>query len=437
MNKIGLIVWREYITRVRKKSFIIMSILGPLLFGAIAIVPVWLASQESSGQKIIAVVDESGLFAGSFQNSGDDNIIYEYVQEPVKEVKSEISNGYRYGLLYIPVIDLDAPQGITLFAEGNPSMATVSGIKQKLQNIIKDIKLQRSNISKHTLAQLETNLNIATINLQNDGTEHQGSSGTSSIVGYISAFLIYGFIFLYGAQVMRGVIEEKSNRIVEVIISSVKPFQLMFGKIIGVASVGLTQFLLWIILTFIVSTVVLHVFQPDFDATQAGAIGSQIPEGQVVQTDTIAQLESAIDTINIPLILGCFLFFFLGGYLLYGSLFAAIGSASDSDTDTQQFMLPVAAPLIFSIVTLASVLNDPNGSMAFWLSVIPLTSPVTMMMRIPFGVPAWELILSVVLLIGGFIFTTWIASRIYRIGILTHGTKIDYKTIGKWLFNSH
>lgn len=436
MHKIGLIIWREYITRVRKKSFIVMSLLGPLLFGGIAIVPVWLASQESYGQKIIAVVDESGLFSSSFQNAGDDNIIYEYVREPVDEVKSEISNGYRYGLLYIPAINLDSPEGITLFAEGNPSIATVSGIRQELQNIIKDIKLQRSNISQHTLAQLETDLDIATINLQDDGTEQKGSSSTSSIVGYVSAFLIYGFIFLYGAQVMRGVIEEKSNRIVEVIISSVKPFQLMMGKIIGVASVGLTQFVIWVVLTLTISTLALNFFEPGLEVAQLSSTTQQISAEQVSRADTVAQLEGAIDTINIPLILGCFLFFFLSGYLLYSALFAAIGSAADSDTDTQQFMLPIATPLIFSIVTLASVLNDPNGPLAFWLSIIPFTSPVTMMMRIPFGVPTWQLLLSMVLLIGGFVLTTWIASRIYRIGILTHGTKISYKTIGKWLFNN-
>lgn len=413
-----------------------MTILGPLIFGGIVIVPVWLASQESTGQKIIAVVDESRFFAGSFQNEGDDNIIYEYVQEPVEEVKSEIPNGYRYGLLYIPTLDLNDPQGITFFSEGNPSLTTISDIRQKLQDIIKDIKLKRSNISKTTLAQLETKVSINIINLSDDGSEQQGSSGVSSIVGYISAFLIYGFIFLYGAQVMRGVIEEKSNRIVEIIISSVKPFQLMLGKIIGVASVGLTQFLLWIILTFTVASIAFSIFQPDLDPTQANAIAQQIPEAEVAQVETVSQIQNALDTVDIPWILFCFLFYFLGGYLLYGALFAAIGSAADSDTDTQQFMLPIAGPLIFSIVTLASVLNEPNGPMAFWLSLIPFTSPVTMMMRVPFGVPAWQLILSMLLLVGGFILTTWLASRIYRIGILTHGTKVNYKTLGKWLFTN-
>lgn len=443
MHKIGLIIWREYITRVRKKSFIIMTVLGPLIFGCIVIVPVWLASQESSGQKVIAVVDESDLFAGSFQNEGDDNIIYEYIQEPLEEAKSEISNGYRYGLLYIPDIDPDNPQGITFFSEGSPSLVTINNIKRELQDIIKDIKLKRSNISRSTLAQLETTVQINTINVSQDGTEQQGSSNVSSIVGYISAFLIYGFIFLYGAQVMRGVIEEKSSRIVEVIISSVKPFQLMLGKIIGVASVGLTQFLLWIIFTSTVAYIGFSLFQPEgFDPGQvspgqASPIARQIPEAEIAQTQTIAQIQNAINTIDILFILSSFLFYFLGGYLLYGALFAAVGSAADSDTDTQQFMLPIAGPLIFSIVTLASVLSDPDGPMAFWLSIIPFTSPVTMMMRVPFGVPAWQLILSMLLLVIGFILTTWLASRIYRIGILTHGTKINYKTLGKWLFTNN
>ncbi len=437
MSKVGLIILREYITRVRKKSFIVMTILGPLIFGGIVIVPVWLASRENTGQKVIAVVDDSGIFGDSFQNQGDDNIIYEYVREPLEDVKTEVPNGYRYGLLHIPTIDLDNPQGITFYSEGSPSLNTIGEIRGKLQSIIKDMKLSRSSISKNTLAQLETKVNINTINLSKDGTEQKGSSSVSSAVGYVSAFLIYGFIFLYGAQVMRGVIEEKSNRIVEIIISSVKPFQLMMGKIIGVASVGLTQFLLWVLLTFTVASLAFSIFQPDLTAGQTGAFAQPMPETDIAQAAAVSQVQEAIDTINVPFILACFLFYFLGGYLLYGALFAAIGSAADTDTDTQQFMLPIAGPLIFSIVTLASVLNDPDGPMAFWLSIIPFTSPVTMMMRIPFGVPVWQLALSVVLLVGGFIFTTWVASRIYRIGILSHGTKINYKTLGKWLFHSH
>lgn len=439
MHKIKLIIFREYLTRVRKKSFIIMTLLGPLIFGSIIVVPAWLATSENSGQKVVAVIDESGLFADSFKNQGDDNIIYEYVNEPLEEAKSGISSGYRYGLLQIPKVDLDNPQGITFFSEGSPSLSTLNDIRQKLRGVIKDIKLKQSSISKEALARLESDVRINTINLAGDGTEQQGSSSVSSVVGYVSAFMIYGFIFLYGAQVMRGVIEEKTSRIIEVIISSVKPFQLMMGKIIGVASVGLTQFILWVILTLTVATIAFSIFQPEggMDAGQVGAMAQSFPEAQAAQSEVVTELQNAMNTINIPLILFCFLFFFLGGYLLYGALFAAIGSAADSDTDTQQFMLPIAAPLIFSIVTLASVLNEPNGTMAFWLSMIPFTSPVTMMMRVPFGVPTWQLILSMLLLIGGFILTTWVASRVYRIGILTHGTKVNYKTLGRWLFTNN
>ncbi len=439
MHKIKLIIFREYLTRVRKKSFIIMTLLGPLIFGSIIVVPAWLATSENSGQKVVAVIDESGLFADSFKNQGDDNIIYEYVNEPLEEAKSGISSGYRYGLLQIPKVDLDNPQGITFFSEGSPSLSTLNDIRQKLRGVIKDIKLKQSSISKEALARLESDVRINTINLAGDGTEQQGSSSVSSVVGYVSAFMIYGFIFLYGAQVMRGVIEEKTSRIIEVIISSVKPFQLMMGKIIGVASVGLTQFILWVILTLTVATIAFSIFQPEggMDAGQVGAMAQSFPEAQAAQSEVVTELQNAMNTINIPLILFCFLFFFLGGYLLYGALFDAIGSAADSDTDTQQFMLPIAAPLIFSIVTLASVLNEPNGTMAFWLSMIPFTSPVTMMMRVPFGVPTWQLILSMLLLIGGFILTTWVASRVYRIGILTHGTKVNYKTLGRWLFTNN
>jgi ABC-2 type transport system permease protein len=244
--------------------------------------------------------------------------------------------------------------------------------------------------------------------------------------------MIYFFILFYGVQVLRGVIEEKTNRIVEIIISSVRPFQLMAGKIIGIGGVGLTQFLIWLILGFGISSVAGMYFQPSGPNTGIDAAGQQ-PE--IVQnSDFMDMVITGIGTMNFPLIIFSFLFYFMGADLLYGSLFAAIGSAVDNETDGQQFQLPVTIPLIASIIVLAAVLKDPDGSLAFWMSVIPFTSPVVMMMRIPFGVPAWELILSMVMLVSGFIFTIWLASRIYRIGILMYGAKVNYKILGKWLF---
>ncbi|MGB3586123.1 MAG: ABC transporter permease [Tunicatimonas sp.] len=433
MKKIGLIIKREYWTRVRKKSFIIMTILGPLLFAGIVVVPIWLASSESSDEKVIAVIDESGLLANSFQDDEDSNIRYEYINRSIDDAKANFSESNRYGLLYIPAIDINDPQGVTFFAESNPSLQLLNNIRGTLRQNIRDVKMERSNISRAMLDSLETQVSINTINLGQAGKEQQGNAEVASAVGYVGAFLIYIFIFLYGAQVMRGVIEEKSSRIVEVIISSVRPFQLMVGKVIGVASVGLTQFLLWVGLTLLIVNVAGSFF-PDL-ASQAATppAMAQMPESNP-QLEAMQNISSAFDSVNIPLLISCFIFYFLGGYLMYGALFAAVGSAADSDTDTQQFMLPVSAPLIISIVTLAAILNEPNGTLAFWMSMIPFTSPVVMMMRIPFGLPTWQLILSMVLLVGGFIFTTWIAAKIYRIGILTYGTKVNYKTIGKWLF---
>ena len=434
MNKIGLIIRREYWTRVRKKSFIIMTILGPLIFAGIVFVPLWLASSESSEEKVIAVIDESGLLQNSFSSDEDGSIQYEYITLSLNEAKAEFPKSNRYGLLYIPELDLNDPQGITFFAESNPSIQLLRNIRGKVRQNIRDLKLERSSISRETLEALETNVDINTINLSQAGEEQQGNAEVASAVGYIGAFLIYIFIFLYGAQVMRGVIEEKSSRIVEVIISSVRPFQLMVGKVIGVASVGLTQFLLWVGFTLLLVNVAGSFF-PDFaaDPSATAVPMAQVPENSP-ELEAMQDFSSIFGSVNVPLLIGCFIFYFLGGYLMYGALFAAVGSAADSDTDTQQFMLPVSAPLIISIVTLAAILNEPNGTLAFWMSMIPFTSPVVMMMRIPFGLPTWELLLSMSLLVGGFIFTTWIAAKIYRIGILTYGTKVNYKTIGKWLF---
>ncbi len=434
MSKIGLIIQREYWTRVRKRSFLIMTLLGPLLFAAIVIVPAWLSSRDSGGEKVIAVIDESGLLGDQLEeNSNEGGIRYEHIKLSLDEAKADIPRDDRYGLLYIPNIDINDPQGINFLSEGSPSMNLQRSIERALKQQVRELKLEAANISPETLAQLNTDVSINTVNLTDSGQEQQGNADVASGVGYVSAFLIYMFIFLYGAQVMRGVIEEKTNRIVEIIISSVRPFQLMMGKIIGVASVGLTQFLLWIVLTLLIATAALQLFDRP-EPISPEEMAQQMPE-QAAQLEAFSGVMEAIDTVNVSLILGCFVFYFLGGYLLYSALFAAVGSAADNDTDTQQFMLPVAAPLIFSIVTLAGILNEPDGPLAVWMSMIPLTSPVTMMMRIPFGVPTWQLVTSMVLLVLGFIGTTWVAAKIYRIGILTYGSKITYKTLGKWLFS--
>lgn len=423
MHKIGLIISREYLTRVRKKSFIVMTIIGPLLFAALIIVPTWLASQDGE-QRVIEVLDDSGNFEGKFQDT--ESLVFEYISGDLDTAKERVPNENTFGLLYIPAIDIDQPTGISLYTLSNPSIVMVKTIEGTIRNEVEEIKLTKSGIDKETLASLKADITVDTISLSTSGEEKASSSGAASVAGYVGSFLIYFFIFYYGAQIMRGVIEEKTNRILEVIISSVRPMQLMLGKIIGVAAVGLTQFVLWVMLTFVISSVVASTFGIDATASP------QMAQAQDVPMEEIDNIMASLTSLNFPLILGVFLFYFLGGYLMYGALFAAVGSAVDSDADSQQFMFPITIPLIFSIVVLGAVLKDPDGSLAFWMSMIPLTSPVVMMMRTPFGVPEWQLALSMVLLIGGFLFTSWVAGRIYRVGILMHGTKVNYKTLAKW-----
>lgn len=428
MSKILLIIRREYLTRVRKKSFIIMSVIGPLLFGLIGVVPIWLASREGD-EKVIEVLDESGYFKGKLESIGA--ISFTYLDNTIKEAKEDIGSTNSYGILYIPAIDLDNPQGITFFAEKNPSIEVQVSIERLLKNEIESIKLDKSGIDKDKLDKIKTNIDLNVINITDKG-EKEGDVAVATATGYISAMLIYFFIFLYGVQTLRGVIEEKTSRIVEVIISSVKPFQLMMGKIIGIGAVGLTQLFVWIILTIMIYQGALTFYEVDIYDSRQIELADNAPATPTDDAD-IQQIFAKIDTINFPVLLGTFLFYFLTAYMFYGSLFAAAGSAVDNDADAQQFQLPITLPLILSIMLLPAVLRDPHGDLAFWTSIIPFTAPVVMMMRIPFDPPVWHIILSMVCMVMGFIFTTWLAGRIYRIGILMHGAKVNYKILFKWL----
>lgn len=433
MNKVLLVISREYLSRVRKKSFIVMTLLAPLLFGGFFFIIAWTATKEID-TKSIQVIDESGMFGEAFIDN--EASTFDYSEESLDEGKGAVLSGAYDGLLYIPKLDVDKPEGVVFYSASNPSIGLIASLGKKLEVKIESEKLHRSGIDQAVIDALEADVDISTINLSGGGDEKESSSIGATVVGYVASFLIYIFIFVYGTQIMRGVVEEKTSRIIEVMIASVRPFQLMMGKVIGIAGVGLSQFILWILLT-----VTVNVVSGGFIASRAMESGTQkTAEYQDVEPsvqDEVEQslykeLNSAVESIDIPMVVVAFLFYFLTGYLLYGALFAAIGSAVDSDADAQQFMLPVTMPLIASIVILSAVLNDPNGSLAFWMSMIPFTSPVVMMMRVPFGVPVWELCLSMVLMIGGFLFTIWVASRIYRIGILIHGTKVNYKVLAKW-----
>lgn len=432
MHKIWLIVQREYLTRVRKKSFIIMTLLGPLLMAAFIIVPAWL-STISDDTETVKVLDESGLFTHRLKSEGD--LEFQEIHGSLNDAKQQVLADKHTSLLYIPKMDINAPEGIQLFSTSNSSLTTKRDLQEILNREIENLKLTASGIDKATLDKIKADVDINTVVLSDVG-EKKNNTEVTTAAAFVAAFLMYMFIFIYGVQIMRGVIEEKTNRIVEIMISSVKPFQLMMGKILGIAAVGLTQFLLWIILSTAVTSFVASQFK---DGQIPGKKMEQMKEMREKAAPAKPAIEnpvtSALETLNVPLILGAFLFYFLGGYLLYGALFGAVGSAVDNETDTQQFMLPITIPLIMSFVVAQTVIiKNPDGPVAFWMSVIPFTSPISMMLRLPFGVPGWQLALSMVLLVLGFIFTVWLAARIYRVGILMYGKKVNYRELSKWLF---
>lgn len=440
MNKILLIIKREYITRVRKKSFIIMCIIGPIIFAGILFIPAWLFSMEDRDEKIIAVIDNTNSFDSAFQNSSYTR--YEFLKaKTVDEIRENFESLPYYALLYIPDNVLST-EDVTIYSNKQPNLNLIYGITNSIESFIKKIKIKRQNLPPDILDSINTKLSINTIKWSSDGEENESSTEIAMVIGYLGGLLIYMFIFLYGAQIMRGVIEEKISRIVEVIVSSVKPFQLMLGKILGVSLVGLTQFLAWIILTLIIFVSVQNLVLPDMQAidlpiqteniTDVDLLSSETSENNTKITE-FQKIFSSLQNVNFGLILGSFLFFFLGGYFLYGALFAAVGSAADIDTDVQQFMLPITIPLILSILVMISAIQNPEGPIAFWFSIIPLTSPIIMMVRIPFGIAYWELFLSMALLILAFLGTTWFAAKIYRTGILMYGKKVSYKELWKWL----
>ncbi len=430
MSKILLVLKREYLSRVRKRSFIVMTIVTPILFVGLIGAMTWLALNEDSGDKTVAVIDDSGLFEGKFKDT--EGIHFVYLHDPIEQAKEQFTSRTRDGLLYIPEIDIQNPEGFQFFSEDNPHFKVKSTIEYTLKTEIERIKMVNSGIDLETLDNLKVDVELDTYNLTADG-EKESSAYNTLATAYVSSLLIYFFLFLYGVQVMKGVIEEKYNRIVEVIISSIKPFQLMMGKILGIAAVGLTQFLLWVILSSALLAIAGLYF--NLDASGTALADPVVVEDQ--QTTTESAIWESINEVPFAVVITYFIIFFLGGYFLYAALFALVGSAIDSDADSQQFMFPITIPLIISIVALGFVLNDPDGTLAFWMSMIPLTSPVIMLGRLPFGVDTWEILLSISLLIGGFIVTTWVAARVYRVGILVHGSKVNYKTLVKWFFQKN
>jgi len=438
MNKILLIIQREYLSRVKKKSFIVMTLLTPVLIASFYGMMFYFSMEGIKGtQNKIAVVSENTALTEKLPSTN--NRTYEYVGKSLHEVKAALENSTYDYVLYIPQFELDSPKGIQLLGKKQAGLALGGNIADDIEALISVQKLKASGISQTDLDKLKTSVSIDTKKINDTGQEEDSSAGASTIIAYVSGILMFMFIMLYGVQVMRGVIEEKTSRIIEVMISSVKPFQLMMGKIIGIALVGLTQFILWIVLTASISTLAISAFMDKEDLKQATmSTTAQVPgspaAAMALSSDSeMLSIQKSLANLELTKIVIVFLFFFIGGYLFYSSLYAAIGSAVDNETETQQFMFPVMMPLLLGyVLSLSVVTNDPYGSMAFWLSIIPFTSPIAMMVRLPYGVPDWQLALSMVLLVLGFIGTVWMASRIYRVGILMYGKKVSFKEMMKW-----
>jgi len=445
MNKIFIIIKREYLNRVTKKSFLILTLLTPLLFAGIMFLPAYLATLDNKEEHKVAVLDRSSLFLGELEDSKSTKFHF-IPEEEYENVKNSIGSNEFYALLDIPQ-SIVSTNRVVVYSNKQINLDVKNHIdwqlEQKLENQKRAELVSRLGVPdlEDQLQATKTRITVDTLKLTEDGEGKKGSTEIAMGIGYAAGFLIYIFVFMYGGMVMRGVLEEKQTRIVEVIISSAKPVQLMLGKIIGLAAVGLTQFLIWVLLMGGIFIGAKSMFVSDEALQQMAESQSVMVQSNPMASEMMNNFEpnefekiiAQIEGINFPQIIGMFLIFFILGYLLYSSLMAAIAAAVDTEEDMNQFMLPVTIPLIAAIIILANVIKNPEGQLAFWASHIPFTSPIIMMVRIPFGVPWYELLISVAILALSTYGAIWIAAKIYRTGILMYGKKPSWKEIGKWL----
>ncbi|MDG1881185.1 MAG: ABC transporter permease [Schleiferiaceae bacterium] len=435
MNPFIIIALREFTSRVKNKTFILMSIIGPLAIGALLVIPALFSNIDEDPKKLL-VVDNSYLLLGtekiskhSFQYLNPEEFDEESAISAVRE--KEIYDG----LLFLPPSENGDPDFILrntrLYSKGDIGIDLTRDIERRLGKLATEEKLKINGVDPSLVKNSTTIVNIKNLNLTEKGSE-ASSLPLKMAIGFGASFFIYMFTFFYSAQIMRGVIEEKTSRIVEVMITSVKPTQLLLGKIIGIACVGLLQFLILIAFSTIIYSVAgsIGLLGSDISEVTPGGAIMENTESQTVLNEVIESFK----TFNIPKLIGFFIFYWLGGYLLYGALFAAAGSAVDAEADTQQFMIPLTVPLLITLMLATPMMQEPNGTLAVWLSLIPFSSPLAMMIRLPFGgVQTYEIALSMLLLIIGFLGTTWISAKIYRVGILTYGKKASYKDLYKWL----
>ncbi len=439
MDKLWLIVQREYLTRVKKKSFILITLLSPLIFVALFTVPILVTLFAGKEQKSLLVHDDSGIFVPPADSSA--NVSFVLAQEQLPELKKTYKLRGFDGVLHIPALQSgEGKVNLQYFSEKQLSLGVVSYIERQIAEQVEAKKIKDAGYSEETMNGFKTDVGIEQEELafNSEGqlveTGKKNSAELATAIGFISGFIIYIVLIFYGAMIMRSVMEEKTNRIVEVIISSVKPFQLMMGKILGVSAVGLTQMLIWMGMTFVLTQVATAFLGVDPAAMQTN-LPMQQPPPDVMASQAGAVFE-AITSQNWSYILPLFLFFFIGGYFIYASLFAAVGASMGDDMgESQSLSLVAMAPIIIAIILISPIIENPTSSLARWMSIFPLFSPVLMPARLAFEPPLWEVVLSMVVLAGSAVFFVWLSGRIYRVGVLLYGKKATLKEMLKWTFS--
>lgn len=458
LKKIGLVISHEYSVRVRKKSFILTTLLTPLLLGLLICVPTAIMLLGGNEHQVVEIIDNSSMVKPYFQDEGGAQFVFADEGTTFEQLRDSIGKNDLYAVVVVSAVDSEGNVSVDAYSKEPLSAEIRTTVKRAVSKAVEDNKLVKYNITDldEILAQVKTDIKVNSMTLTESGKAKEDTVEIYMILAYLMSFLIYMFVFMFGSMVMRSVIDEKSSRVVEVIVSSVRSTELMMGKIIGVALVALTQFLIWVGLTAVIAAGVSSVASEKLieKAGGAEAILAQIPSsdlqqsgpasldiatviqasGQDGENDEIALILRQVTNLNWGYILLCFIAYFIFGYLLYAAMFAAIGAAVDNEADTSQLQLPVTIPLIIGLFIMLHTFEHPSSQLSFWASIIPWTSPMVMLARIPFGiVPLWQLVLSLVLLVLTFLATAYLSARIYRIGILTYGKKTSFKDLFKWL----
>ena len=435
MGKIGIIIAREFNERVRKKSFIITTILMPLLMIGMMAAPTLMMLFAKGEQKQLIVLDDSGVIAPRL--AGDEELVFKSLECSLEDARADAEV---FGVLWVGADIVDNPNNVKLFTNSSSSVSLESNISSQMESIIEQERLKRYDIEnlEQIIKDVEANVTLTTYrnDMQEEGkAEEATSSSVAYLLGLVLGMMLYMFLLIYGSMVMTSVIEEKGSRVLDVLVSSVEPFQLMMGKILGVASVAVTQIAIWGVLVCGLSAAVLPSLMPEdmmqtIEAVEAGAMTSAEAG---IDADMLSAVSLATDPVRLVMMFVWLLLFLVGGFLFYSAMFAAVGSAVDSIQDANQLQTPITVPIILALILAMSVFNDPDSSLAFWGSIIPFTSPVVMMARIPFGIPTWEIILALVLLYLSVAGMAWVAGKIYRVGVFMHGKKPSFKELLSWI----